>query len=192
MRAELDALPGDQHLVLGELAGVPGPRTYGAGVEEFLDALPDDVVCAGAVFAQHAYVERDERSADDIIDQLEAALSRRACTSDKSIWITETGVGGPHLGDARTESEAVLRADCRALHAAFRRWLDDPRVEAVFQYTFRDDPVFPVGLADSGLTRTWPVYAVWHAWGGERRPDGPAPPLPDRCASRDTERSPAS
>ena len=184
LKAELDALEGDQRLVIGELAGVPGPRTYGAGIEEFMDALPDDVVCAGAVYAQHAYVKRGERAADAVIDQLEAALARRSCTEGRPIWITETGVGGPHLGDARIDDDAVLRADCRALHAAFRRWRDDPRVDAAFQYTFRDDPAFPVGLADAGLQRSWPTYALWRAWGGERRPGDPSPSLPDPCAKR--------
>ena len=103
LKAELDALPGDQRLVIGELAGVPSARTYGAGIEEFVDALPDDVVCAGAVYAQHAYVKRGERAADNVIDQLEAALARRSCTQGRPIWITETGVGGPHLGDARID-----------------------------------------------------------------------------------------
>jgi hypothetical protein len=184
LKAELDALAGDQRLVIGELAGVPEARTYGAGIEEFVAELPDDVVCAGTVYAQHAYVKRGERAADDVIDQLEAALARRPCAKGRPIWITETGVGGPHLGDPRIEDDAVLRADCRALHAAFGRWRDDPRVNAAFQYTFRDDPAFPVGLADAGLRRSWPTYALWRAWGGPRRPDDPPPPLPDRCAKR--------
>jgi hypothetical protein len=55
-------------------------------------------------------------------------------------------------------------------------------VEAAFQYTFRDDPAFPVGLADARLTRTWPTYDEWLAWGGDRPPGGPAPDLPAACA----------
>ena len=43
-------------------------------------------------------------------------------------------------------------------------------MQAAFQYTFRDDPAFPVGLADVGLTRTWPTYDEWLAWGGDRTP----------------------
>ena len=58
----------------------------------------------------------------------------------------------------------------------------DPRVTAAFQYTFRDDPVFPVGLADVSLTRTWPAYTLWLAWGGERDPRDPEPALPAACA----------
>jgi hypothetical protein len=183
MRAELAALPGEQRLVIGELAGVPGPRVRGAGIEEFFDALPDDVVCAAGVFAQHAYAERDEPDAPiEVLAQLKAALDRRPCARSRTIWVTETGVGGPHLGDERTAGSPALRADCRALHATLRRWRADPRVDAAFQYTFRDDPVFPVGLADARLERTWPAYDLWLAWGGDRPPAGPAPALPTACA----------
>jgi hypothetical protein len=57
-------------------------------------------------------------------------------------------------------------------------------VDAAFQYTFRDDPVFPVGLVDERFTKTWPAYDLWKAWGGGgRSPNGPAPPLPESCAA---------
>jgi hypothetical protein len=184
MREELRALPGDQRIVLAELAGLPGPRLRGGGVEEFYAALPDDVVCSAAVYAQHAYAERGRpASAQRPVDQLEAALDRHPCASGKPIWITETGVGGQDVGGERTGGLATLRRDCRALDAALRRWDLDPRVEAAFQYTFRDDPAFPVGLADVGLTRTWPAYDLWLAWGGDRPPAGPAPALPAACAA---------
>jgi hypothetical protein len=184
MRSELDALPGRQHLVIAELAGLPGPRLRGAGVEEFYAALPDDVVCSAAVYAQHAYAERDRpESARRPVDQLEAALDRRPCASGKPIWVTETGVGGPDVGGPRKGGLASLRRDCRALDAALRRWDVDPRVQAAFQYTFRDDPSFPVGLADVRLTRTWPTYDEWLAWGGDRPPAAPAPDLPAACSA---------
>ncbi|MEA2246152.1 MAG: hypothetical protein QOH46_681 [Solirubrobacteraceae bacterium] len=183
MKAELDAIPGDQRLVIGELAGFPGPLTRGSGVEEFFDALPDDVVCSAAVYGQHAYAERGKpESAQGPVDELEAALDRRPCARDRPIWITETGVGGPDVGGDRSGGDGALRVDCRALDAALRRWDLDPRVEAAFQYLFRDDPVYPVGLADVGLTRVWPAYDLWLAWGGDRPPAGPAPSLPDACA----------
>jgi hypothetical protein len=183
MRAELRTMPGDQRLVIAELAGLPHPRLRGAGVEEFYAALPDDVVCSASVYAQHAYAERDRpESARGPVDQLEAALDRRPCARGKPIWVTETGVGGPDVGGDRTGGLATLRVDCRALDAALRRWDLDPRVEAAFQYTFRDDPSFPVGLADVGLTRTWPAYDEWLAWGGDRPPAGPPPDLPASCA----------
>ena len=183
MREELQALPGAQRLVIAELAGLPGPRQRGAGVEEFYAALPDDVVCSASVYAQHAYAERGRpESASGPVDQLEAALDRRPCARDKPIWVTETGVGGPDVGGERSGGLASLRRDCRALDAALRWWDVDPRVQAAFQYTFRDDPAFPVGLADAGLTRTWPAYDEWLAWGGDRPAGGPAPDLPAACS----------
>jgi hypothetical protein len=184
MRAELEQLPGEQQLVIAELAGLAKPRLRGSGVEEFYAGLPDDVVCTASVYAQHAYAERGRpESAQRPVDELEAALAKRPCARDKPIWVTETGVGGKDVGGARTGGLATLRRDCRALDAALRRWDVDPRVQAAFQYTFRDDPAFPVGLADVGLTRTWPAYDEWLAWGGDRAPDAPAPALPDACAA---------
>jgi hypothetical protein len=184
MREELRALPGDQRIVLAELAGFPGPLLRGGGVEEFYAALPDDVVCSAAVYAQHSYAERGRPdSAQGPVDQLEAALDRRPCARGKPIWITETGVGGQDVGGERTGGLATMRRDCRALDAALRRWDVDPRVEAAFQYTFRDDPAFPVGLADVGLTRAWPAYDLWLAWGGDRPAAAPAPELPAACSA---------
>jgi hypothetical protein len=184
MRAELEQLPGEQKLVVAELAGLARPRLRGSGVEEFYKGLPDDVVCTASVYAQHAYAERGRpESALRPVEQLEAALDERPCAKDKPIWITETGVGGKDVGGDRTGGLATLRRDCRALDAALRRWDLDPRVEAAFQYTFRDDPAFPVGLADAGLTRTWPAYDEWLAWGGDRAPAAPAPDLPAACAA---------
>jgi len=179
MRQEL--APGQQ-TVIGELAGLETARKYGTSISEFFDGLPDDVVCNAGVFAQHAYAQRGD-AADDpgAVGALEDVLDRRPCTRGKPIWVTETGVGGPHVGDERSPKEESIRADCQALNVALRRWNDDPRVQAAFQYTFRDDPVFPVGLADAKLTKTWPAYDLFEAWGGARGPDDPAPALPAAC-----------
>jgi hypothetical protein len=179
MREELQ--PG-QDMVVGELAGLKNARKYGSSIAEFYAGLPDAVVCNAAVFAQHAYAQRGD-SADDpgAVGALEQALDRRPCARDKPIWVTETGVGGPHVGDERSPNDASIRADCQALNVALRRWDKDPRVSAAFQYTFRDDPVFPVGLVDAKLTKKWPAYDLFKAWAGDRDADGPAPSLPDAC-----------
>jgi hypothetical protein len=49
--------------------------------------------------------------------------------------------------------------------AQLRAWRANPRIEAAFQYTLRDDPIFPAGLADAGLTRLYPAYAAWRSRG---------------------------
>jgi hypothetical protein len=181
LKAELDAAPGDQRLVIGELAGFRGARRFGASIAQFVGALPDDVVCSAAVYAQHAYAQRGDRVDDPgPVGELERTLDRRPCARGKRIWVTETGVGGAHAGDSRSSSPAALKADCRALAATLDRWRRDPRVAAAIQYTFRDDPVFPVGLADASLTRAWPAYDVWLAQ-GQRGPAGTDPPLPPDC-----------
>jgi len=181
MREELQ--PGQQ-LMVGELAGLQNARKYGTSISEFFDGLPDDVVCNAGVFAQHAYAKRGDRADDaGAVGTLEQVLDGRACARDKPIWVTETGVGGPHVGDERSPKDASIRADCQALNVALRRWDEDPRVDAAIQYTFRDDPVFPVGLADAKLTKEWPAYQLFKAWGGTRSPDGPPPALPKACSA---------
>ena len=181
MREELQ--PGQQ-LMVGELAGLQNARKYGTSISEFFDGLPDDVVCNAGVFAQHAYAKRGDRADDaGAVGTLEQVLDGRACARDKPIWVTETGVGGPHVGDERSPKDASIRADCQALNVALRRWDKDPRVDAAIQYTFRDDPVFPVGLADAKLTKEWPAYQLFKAWGGTRSPDGPPPALPKACSA---------
>jgi hypothetical protein len=183
LHAELEAAPGRQGLVVGELADVSDRRRYAASIPEFFDALPDDVLCAADVFSQHAYAQRGQEADDPgAVGQLERTLAGRRCVAGKPIWVTETGVGGAHVGDRRAGGPRTQRADCRALAVTLARWLRDPRVTAAFQYTFRDDPVFPVGLADVSLTRTWPAYHLWLAWGGDRAPDGPEPVVPPACA----------
>jgi hypothetical protein len=183
MRAELARAPGDPRLVIGELAQRERPRAARTGIGEFFAALPDDVVCSAAVYAQHAYAERgDVAGTLDPVHALEAALDRRPCARGRPLWVTETGVGDAHFGGHRTGGPDARRADCRALDAALRRWDADPRVDAAIQYTFRDDPAFPVGVADAALTKAWPSYDLWLAWGGTRRPTDPAPALPGACA----------
>jgi hypothetical protein len=179
MREELE--PGQQ-LVVGELAGLENARKYGTSISEFFAGLPDEVVCNAGVFAQHAYAKRGDKADDPgAVGALEKVLDGRPCARDKPIWVTETGVGGPHVGDERSPKEESIRADCQALNVALRRWDKDPRVDAAIQYTFRDDPVFPVGLADAELTKEWPAYQLFKAWGGARDPDGPPPALPHAC-----------
>jgi hypothetical protein len=175
VRAAREELPPTGKLVLGEFAGVDGPTPRATGIGEFVRALPRDVACAGEVWAQHAYAERSAVDAglEGPVGQLKRALDRRPCTHGKRIWVTETGVGGARAGTERDVSPGALRAGCRALHRQLRRWHRDDRVQAAFQYTFREDLAFPVGLADAGLTRTYPTFDLWKAWSGAREWDDP-------------------
>jgi hypothetical protein len=176
VRAARAELGPSRRLVLGELAGFGGPTPRATGVGEFVRALPDDVACAGAVWAQHAYTQPDGRS-PDAVGELERALAGRRCTAARPIWVTETGVGGARSGAPRDSSPAALAAQCHAQAAALERWDADPRVQAAFQYTFREDSAYPVGLADAGLTRTYPTYELWLRW-SRAGPETPGPPAP--------------
>jgi hypothetical protein len=181
-KAALDAVPGDQQLVLGEMAGSTLPSPRRSTVQEMVAALPDDVACASRTWSQHDYAQvTPDPGKPDPIAALEAALDARPCTRGAHIWVTETGVGGTDPGGLRPTGDISLRAQCRAQDALLRRWADDPRVDAAFQYTFREDTAYPVGLADAGLTRLYPTYDLWAAWGA-RQPSDPAPALPQSCA----------
>jgi hypothetical protein len=180
MQAELG--PGD-HLVLGEVAGYDRRRARAVGAAEFAGDLPAQLVCASDVWAQHAYVRPEDTvapsgDADDtslagdpdaagdpaLLRDVLAALDAKGCERRHRIWITETGVGGPHTGEDRPSDDATDRRSCEAMDGALRFWARDPRVDAAFQYTFREDTSFPVGLADAGLDRLYRSYDAWRAW----------------------------
>ncbi len=177
LRGVLDADPGDQQIVLGDTSSPFRARPQITGVREFVDGLAPDVLCAGGVWAQHQYVGDANR-----VGELESALDSRPCAGQppKRVWITETGVGGLRAV-ARRHDAATLRRGCQALHAALLRWYADPRIDAAFQYTFREDPNFPVGLEGPALDPLYPTYWLWRAWGGPRQPNDPPPPLPPQC-----------
>ena len=153
------------------------------------------MVCASDIWAQHAYVgtEGIGTAADlagdpgragsaSLIRGLVRALDARGCSQPKRIWITETGVGGPKPGGPRPTDPAALREQCRAMAAALRTWYRAPRVDAAFQYTFREDNTYPVGLVDTGLTRAYPTYDLLRAWGRRASPSDPPPAVPSSCA----------
>ena len=68
------------------------------------------------------------------------------------------------------------------MHRLLKRWYDDPRVTAAFQYTLREDDVFPTGLVTTDLTRAYPALQEWQPWGlrARQRPEDP-PPAKPRC-----------
>lgn len=172
-------------LVLGELAGFRGPRAQHTGVGEFIRALPDEVACAASVWSQHEYASPvDEPAAPfarDAVAEAEAALAARPCTASLPVWVTETGVGGARPGDERRSRALDLARQCAAQAARLERWAADPNVQAVFQYTFRDDTAYPVGLADARLEALYPTQRLWQAW-ADARGDS-APPRPAGCGA---------
>ena len=183
MASELAADGGGQRMILGELAGYTTSGPHDTSIGEFVADLPSDVVCLGTVWSVHAYARRGAAArAGGPVGALEDALDRRGpCGRRARIWITETGAGASHAGDPRPRGEADATAGCLGLALSLARWYADPRVDAVFQYTFREDDLFPVGLADARLTRLYPAYYLWLAWAqdGSR---AVAPPLPPQCA----------
>ena len=176
LKAGLDAAPGDQQLVLGELAGLDRSRPMTTSVSEFVADIPADMACGSAIWTQHGYV-----GGRDPVDDLERALARKGCKSPK-IWITETGVGAPRSGEERRTSRAAQVRACGRLHQRLRKWYRDPRVSVAFQYTFREDDLFPTGLITTDLSSDFPALGEWTAWGGGRRPQPTDPPPPNSCA----------
>jgi hypothetical protein len=181
LRDELRAVGGDRRILLGDLAGYvtpPGPR--GVSVSEFVAGLPHDVVCSGSVWALHDYGDRygDPAAALAPVRELERALDRRGgCGRAAHIWITEAGAGDTNPRSAVRDPKPA----CRRLAAALAAWNADRRVDAAFQYTFRDDLAFPVGLIGPRLQTVYPVYYEWLAW-GSRAPASPPPAAATQCA----------
>ena len=172
-------------LVLGELAGFREPRARGTGVGEFIRALPDDVACAASAWSQHEYASPADAPAApfarDAVAEAEAALAARPCTAVLPVWVTETGVGAVRSGDERPTRATDLALQCAAQAARLERWAADPKVQAVFQYTFREDTAYPVGLADARLQALYPTQGLWQAW-ADARGEAP-PPRPAGCGA---------
>jgi len=158
MKAEFDAAPGDQRIMVGETSSPFAAHPNISTLREFVDGLPTDVLCGAAVYAQHEYA-----GDADSLGELETLLRARCGGRPPRIWITETGVGGTPPGAPRPIAPAAERAACLSLWALLDRFDSDPLVDAAFQYSFRDDPSFPVGLAASDLSRVYPAYSVWLA-----------------------------
>jgi hypothetical protein len=162
MVAELRSQGGEPHLVLGELndLSVDSPRT--TSVASFIAALPADVLCLAGAWSIHAYAARHDGAPADAVGELEAALDARGgCARGAPIWVTEAGAGAAHPGAARAAGAADQQAGCRVLAGQLLGWYADPRVTAVFQYSFRDDPAFPVGLLSADLAHVYPAYGLW-------------------------------
>jgi hypothetical protein len=179
MAAELRGARGEHRLVLGELNDLELDTPHTTSIASFIAALPPEVICLGGVWSVHAYARHAPVLAStDPVRALEAALDARGpCGREKSIWVTEAGAGAPHPGRARPADAADAQAGCLALAAQLESWYSDPRVGAVLQYTFREDPAFPVGLLSADLSHSYPTYRLWLAW-ARLRAAGQPPPAP--------------
>jgi hypothetical protein len=184
LSAALAAAGGRRHIVLGDFADFPGPRPQAAGIGEFVADLPSDVVCRADVWAVHEYPRAGAAGGTPGgVRALERALDARgACGRRARVWVTETGGGNPHSGAHRAGSLLDLVNQCRLMNRALLTWYHDPRVDVAFQYSFREDSLFPVGLATPGLTALYPTYYLMRGWGGTRPPSAPPPALPPQCA----------
>jgi hypothetical protein len=158
----LAAQVGLDHVVLGEASGIEA-HTHATGADELAAALPDALVCGAAAWTQHAYVTSpidagrrikavplDQNA--QVVGDVERALAGHHCDHTVPVWITETGAGD-------------RPGACAAMAAQLRAWQADPQIRAAFQYTLRDDPLFPVGLVDAQLTGLRPAYEAWRTLG---------------------------
>ena len=163
MAGELGA-DGEQHqMLLGELNAFATDSVHRTSVASFVAALPERVLCFGSVWAIHAYAAWGDASPKvDPVATFEHDLDARgSCARHAQIWVTEAGAGAPHPGRRRPPGGDAERAGCDALAGQLEQWARDPRVGAVFQYSFREDPAFPVGLLSADLSHVYPAYGVW-------------------------------
>jgi hypothetical protein len=184
MAAELAAAGGTHHLLLGELAAYAGDSLHRTSVNSFVAGLPDRVLCLGDVWTIHAYAAWGKaRPEDDPVSGLARALDARgSCAAGAKIWVTETGAGAPHPGSARPSGAAAEGDGCQALGAQLERWSANPRVGAIFQYSFREDPAYPVGLVSADLRHTYPAYRLWLAYARASAGHASPPPTSSACA----------
>ncbi len=184
MAQTLQAAGGTHHLLLGELGGYTASSPQRTSIAEFVAGLPQDVVCASADWSVHAYASYGAAALGaEPVAALEAALDRRGtCGRQARIWITEAGAGAPHAGDREAPSAAQEHEGCLALAAQLTRWVGDARVAAILQYTFRDDPAYPVGLLSADLSQVHPTYRLWLLYTRAREEGRPPPPAAQLCA----------
>jgi hypothetical protein len=184
MADELTAAGGTHHLMLGELAAYARDSLNRTSMSSFVAGLPLRVLCLGDVWAIHAYAAWEEAGpGEDPVSVLARALDARgSCASDAEIWVTETGAGAPHPGKRRPSGPAAEGTGCQALGAQLERWSVNPRVSAIFQYSFREDPAYPVGLVSADLRHTYPAYRLWLAYAHARAGNAPPAPPSSSCA----------
>jgi hypothetical protein len=166
MADELEADGDTHHLLLGELAAYPTDSVHRTSIASFVAALPAGVLCSSHVWSIHVYAGfATDAPGGEPVAALERTLDARgACGRAAQIWVTETGAGAPHPGRPRAGDSGEERAGCVALARVTIEWSRDARVGAIFQYTFREDPAFPVGLLGADLSHVYPTYGLWASY----------------------------
>jgi hypothetical protein len=188
MADELSAAGGVHHLLLGELAAYGSDSAHRTSVASFVAALPQSVVCLSSTWSIHAYAigraqGKAEAELEPATSVLERALDARGqCGRRASIWVSEAGAGARHPGRARAAGARDERAGCAALAEQLRRWVADPRVAAILQYSFREDPAFPVGLVSADLSHVYPAYGLWLRYTRASAQGAPLPSASTLCA----------
>lgn len=170
MSGELAVAGGIHHLLLGELAAYPTDSVHRTSVASFVAALPASVVCLSDVWSIHAYARFGAHAArTDSVAALEQAIDARGqCGQAANVWITETGAGAPDPGRRRGEGPGEERDGCLALARQVIDWARDARVGAIFQYSFREDTAFPVGVLSADLAHVYPAYDLWRSYARAR------------------------
>ncbi len=165
MSEELHAQAPSAQMLLGELGGYASSSAHRLGIADFVAALPAQAICLSATWSVHSYAGRAPGAAtQDPVRLLERALAARGgCAARAQIWVTESGAGAAEPGRPREGGRAEERGACTALAAQVLGWRADPRVGAIFQYEFRDDPAYPVGLASADLAALTSTYRMWSA-----------------------------
>ena len=166
MSDELDADGAVHHLLLGELAAYRTDSTHRTSVASFVATLPASVVCLSSVWSIHAYARfREHAPAAEPVAALEQAIDARGqCGRAADVWVTEAGAGAPRPGGRRAGDRGEEHEGCLALAQQVSDWSRDSRVGAIFQYTFREDPAFPVGLLSADLSHAYPAYGLWASY----------------------------
>jgi hypothetical protein len=185
MAEALKAAGGQREMILGELQGLTEDSPHTTSIGRFVASLPEDVVCLAAVWSVHAYASYGPGAdGPEPVQALESALDARGgCASHAQVWVTEAGTGAPRAGQQRPAGTGAEREGCEALARQLARWYYDPRLGAVFQYSFRQDPDFQVGLVSADLGHLYPAYGLWLAYVRSRAASEPPPAPTTACKS---------
>jgi hypothetical protein len=184
MADELAAAGGVHHLLLGELNAFASDSPHRTSVASFVAALPQSVICLSETWSIHAYATRYKASPEpEPTAELERSLDARGeCGRRASVWVTEAGAGAPHPGRPRPPGVADEHEGCVRLAEQLQSWTADARVKAVFQYSFREDPAFPVGLLSADLSHVYPAYRLWLSYSRASEHDELPAPAAALCA----------